>query len=272
MKGLYAGVRDSALTSHGVHQADRLGQHFADAGLRFTNIFSSNLSRAVKTAECIRVAQHDPSGPEVMQTATLREQDFGYYEGKPFHARSTQSQKSGKEIHRREHLQDPDFQDVESKDSMKLRAEEFLSEYLRPVMKNASVDISCVVAVVSHGILLSSLWRCLLSTQPSESVNLAPNALSSGPPPSLEYLGGWSNTGYMELHYYPPTPGDGWTLVKEGDRHTNNVDWVMEIVAVNKKTHLTGLKRTRGGLGSAQHDESQKSIEGFFKKRRVDAS
>jgi hypothetical protein len=42
------------------------------------------------------------------------------------------------------------------------------------------------------------------------------------------------------------------------------------VKAVNSQEHLKGLKKTRGGIGSLKHDESQKTMDSFFKKRRIE--
>ena len=46
--------------------------------------------------------------------------------------------------------------------------------------------------------------------------------------------------------------------------------YVTTVLAVNCQDHLRGVKRTRGGIGSARHDEGQKSIKTFFKRARKD--
>jgi hypothetical protein len=45
--------------------------------------------------------------------------------------------------------------------------------------------------------------------------------------------------------------------------------WSTTIVAVDRKDHLIGLKRQRGGIGRIAHDDSQKKLTGFFKKQRT---
>lgn len=93
--GLYAGVRDSALTNFGVEQARRLGEHFAkeDVHVAFDHIFASPLSRAYKTAQAIRapqlvlkaIAKAKASSDseeltedlEIVRVPELIEQDFG---------------------------------------------------------------------------------------------------------------------------------------------------------------------------------------------------
>lgn len=89
--GLYAGVRDSALTIHGVEQARRLGEHFTkrEAIVPFNHIFSSPLSRAYKTAQALQNAQQawrskdqtltekKAETVEIVCVPELIEQDFG---------------------------------------------------------------------------------------------------------------------------------------------------------------------------------------------------
>lgn len=123
------------------------------------------------------------------------EQDFGFYEGKPIFARPLKRGSiSGKEAHRALHKDDPGFVDVESKETMALRAESFLDEHLLPIMEEDSG-----IAVVSHGIMLSALWRRLLQRLPAKSVTIHPEVTAMHGPLDLERPGGWSNTGYLEL-------------------------------------------------------------------------
>ena len=207
--GLYAGIRDSILTNYGVEQARRLGSYFAKEDVKITDIFSSPLIRAVKTAEAVRDAQvklrkkdddrsTNGSQLDVVQIKDLIEQDFGYYEGKPFYARS-ESSKTGREAHYERHKHDPGFVDVESKESMGKRADAFLDEHLLPLFRTKSESMEPVVVVVSHGILLSNLWRRLLLRLPRKSLTIAPEIVASKSNIVLEHLGGWSNTGFLEL-------------------------------------------------------------------------
>ena len=277
-------MRDSALTIHGSLQADRLGRHFAHAGLRFTHIFSSDLQRAFKTAQAIRRAQplrdrdigHDVT---VTPLCVLREQDFGFYEGKPFYSRAAVSKISGKDTHRSQHHNDPGFKDVESKEAMAVRMNNFLNRHLLPIINGKGRKDDEVVAVISHGIILANLWRCLLKYFEERSVTLAPGiSIGNGGVTTLEHLGGWSNTGYLELDVTGQKNAkkttDGKTLTA-GLRKSGRSDASlllrgrkMTIKTINGKDHLNGLKRTGGGLGSSKHDEGQKKIDGFFKKQK----
>ncbi|KAJ4353120.1 hypothetical protein N0V95_003654 [Ascochyta clinopodiicola] len=189
---LYAGSRDSALTIHGYQQATRLGQHLRSLDLTFTHLFSSHLQRAAKTAGLVREAQLQLKGdaqpvPEVNQLRILMEQDFGDLEGKKWTEIQAEVQTK------------PGFVAVETKEAMGRRADAFLDEHLLPLLEETSHGSDPVVAIVSHGIFLSTLWKRLLRRMPAKSFCLT-HDLQSTARPSLEHLGGWSNTGYLELH------------------------------------------------------------------------
>ena len=266
-------------------QADRLSRYFSRKGVYFTDILSSDLQRAFKTANTIRF--HQPvEGKEgnrltVQQFSALREQDFGYYEGKPFKARQRGTNKSGKDVHREAHLDDEGFQDVESKELMEIRANSFLDGNFLPLVRKASQIREPVVALVSHGIFLATLWRCLLRRFPERSVKLAPGlSIIAGAPTTLEYLGGWSNTGYLELEIRSSPLANAidaidtiHSLEAPSDEGTtfqppSLLGWTMVIKTVNGKDHLKDLKRTGGGVGSSKHDDSQKRLDTFFTPKR----
>ncbi|EMC95096.1 hypothetical protein BAUCODRAFT_35085 [Baudoinia panamericana UAMH 10762] len=197
--GLFAGVRDSALTNYGVDQARCLGEHFSKRGIKVTHLFASPLQRAVKTAEAVLKAQYTlpdvnsnagTATLQIVQVAELVEQDFGFYEGKPVSSRR-QSDNSN-----------PAFVDAESKESLAKRADAFLDQHLVPLInrheRNAAAS-GLHVVVVSHGIFLSHLWRRLLVRLPKKSLTVAPEVTAARGNLILEHLGGWSNTGYLEL-------------------------------------------------------------------------
>ena len=274
------------MTIHGYIQADRLGRYLTSTGLQFTNLFSSDLQRAAKTASSIRHSQQKLYGesglPGVKKLNILREQDFGYYEGKPFYARVKDARKTGKDSHRAEHMNDPDFKDVESKESMALRMDQFLNEYLIPLLKKVS-KVEPTVAIVSHGIILSSLWKCILKRFEAKSVRLKPGlTIGNGDLATLEYIGGWSNTGYLEFDIQNSSLANTIDSIdavlastrssQEQAKDSKTVvlhGWKMTIKAVNGKEHLKGLKRTGGGVGSSKYDESQKKIESFFVPKKA---
>lgn len=288
-------------------------------GFTFTHLFSSHLQRAAKTAGKIREAQlASPSGvsnaqpvPEVAQLPVLMEQDFGSMEGSKWNLRPVEMKVPGKDA--------VQFVDVESKDAMGKRANAFLDDHLLHILDDPSAPVDLVIAIVSHGIFLSTLWTRLLRRLPPKSVTLCLDAQATRHP-SLEHLGGWSNTGYLELHMSKtsvdepvtsaevpsdvsrlapalsarlPAPQEEVKVDQAGtaqilpqvvstvgpsalEGHSTSVPdprfpqgWSTKILTINGKDHLKGLKRTGGGVGSSRHDTSQKSIETFFKRRKV---
>jgi broad specificity phosphatase PhoE len=260
--GLLAGVSDSRLTNHGVLQTQRLGQHLTiDRNLEFTQIFASDLQRAFMTADEIATSQstHRPSlrVPEVVQLEVLREQDFGSLELVPWASRTAQESLNP----RLPSAQDPGFRPPETKESMAARAETFLANFIIPLLAIEEDSTSQeLVAVVSHGLLLSALWRTLLRKFSPSSISLGRNIEPLGYGRPVEYLPSWTNTGFLEL-----------TILKSAIAHTSSVaselgHYKMTIHAVNSKDHLVDLKRSRGGLGSAAHDVKQQSLDGFFKR------
>lgn len=278
---LSAGVRDSPLTVQGVLQAERLGHYLAARNPPFTHVFASDLQRAIKTAEALLSAQstdNDAAPLTVRQLPVLREQDFGFYEGKPFYARQQSSRKSGKDTHRSQHQDEPGFHNVESKESMTARTNAFVAEHLRPLILRDSSEHQSIIAIVSHGIILSHLWRSILGLFAKSTVALAPGLSVGGDNgTSLEHLGGWSNTGFLELDisFSPPDTASTVHEMKAAAAKANEADtnvlppnFKMLIKAVNGKDHLKGLKRARG-VGSSRYDEGQKKIESFFKKTKA---
>jgi broad specificity phosphatase PhoE len=373
-----AGTRNSELTNHGVQQATRLGQHLKSSGIRFTHIFASPLKRAAKTAALIRDAQVDePSCAErqeahshvaedrlaIEEVAELMEQDFGSYEGKSFSEANREKQSGKSRQQKTTPIDEAEFVAPESKDSMAIRADAFLDERFMPLLFKKEHALDQTVAIVSHGIFLSNLWRALLRRLPTKSINLDPEFSASQTFVDLQHLGSWSNTGYLELEICrainaatnvvvttesvmfpnshpelnslspardmitalpnganpsislvevePPTAPDGpspaistnassssipfspvSTLpetqvpnnyvsfppaeqsIQNGIStklpRTNLEGWTTTIKTVNGRAHLKGLKRTGGGVGSAKFEEGQKTMESFFKRRKVE--
>lgn len=274
-----AGVTDSPLTSHGVLQTERLGHHLAKSGFRFTRIFASDLQRARITANAICTAQRGKEGVslEVTTMPILREQDFGSSECQSWNSRSS-TQPSGKPWLVEG---DPGYIAKETHESMALRTNAFLDDSLLPLL-HLEPGADQTVAVVSHGITLSVLWRSLLLRFSPRSVTLGPGLEVTSDFRGIEYLPAWSNTGYLELEITPLrgsvalNPSIASVLEPESlNLSPAGVvplkSWGMTVRTINSRSHLTRLKRTRGGVGSSQHDERQQKLEGFFKKSRPDS-
>lgn len=248
-----AGSRDSLLTAHGVIQARRLASHLSKT--KISHIFTSNLKRAVRTAEAIRDAQHLAekssfaySELEVVQLPALREKDFGSDEGKKFGQRTRAP-------------------DEESHESMQKRAAQFVDTQLAPIIASVadSSAETCNIVVVAHGLILGSLLRVLRSPSYFHPSYLAP----------LDAPPAWSNTGYVQLSLSPVSArpsGTAGVTSKLSDSQLSTSPrpspvWPhlrLSMPKCNSTEHLAGLRKTRGGIGSAQHDDKQKTLTSFF--------
>ncbi|KAF7552928.1 hypothetical protein G7Z17_g4006 [Cylindrodendrum hubeiense] len=226
--GLYAGSRDSPLTTHGVLQARRLASHLAGR-VTVQHLFSSDLQRATRTAEAVRDAQKRARETDlvVVQLKDLREKDFGSGEGSKIAA--------------------GEHEGAETPEAMRLRVDRFLDDHLVPVL---AVGES-TVCVVAHGIILGVLFKALSARIPC---SIAPSAKSEFSDVSALSRLWWSNTGYLEGVLSTSTiHSDGRLPLK------------LSIETINGMDHVKGLKRTRGGIGSAKFDEKQKTMDSFFK-------
>jgi broad specificity phosphatase PhoE len=294
-----------------------------------TRIFSSTLQRAYTTASIV-AANQSIKDLTVSTVPYLIERDFGYYEGKTNRIR--------KGPDREKHKKEPGFVDVESKDNLAIRADLFLDHHLWPML-NDEVDFGGaaehVVAIVSHGILLSSLWRRLLLRLGPKSVTISREVIASRGDVVLAHLGGWSNTGFLELSMKDMNPPEELDITlptvvpssyaiavtadsssrnrlmttlpppqlaaesSEAEMPTDQFDddvvgdvsvpkdaidpesneketsklldgYRTTILVVDGQQHLQGLKRQRGGIGRAEHDDKQQSMTAFFKRARKD--
>ena len=233
---------------------------------------------------------------------------------------------------------------------MMARVEAFLDGHLLSLFGQLAYGET--VIVVAHGIILSYLWRGILARFPSGNVSVAAGVMAGGNGMGLEYLGGWSNTGYLDLEIrsiaLPPSsqaaslgsaipiepnqnvgpqlgalalakpaptigplPGASSTLsmqpanppapspmaqqapvsmLPDGSASSYHprpvipgpstqttvplkprmlLNLSLLVKAVNSQEHMKGLKKTRGGIGSAKHDEKQKTVDSFFKWQKL---
>lgn len=291
--GLYAGSRDSTLTNHGVEQTKRLGGYFAKEQIFLTHIFASPLSRAYKTAQAIQQAQKNANSLEIIPVADLKERDFGRFEGKPYSTEEKAYKPETKQDVRKTGWQ---LDGIESGESLAKRSDSFIDDFVLPLLATDRLDEEYLVAVVAHGMLLSHLWRRLLLRLPRKSLTIAPEITAAKGNLILEHLGGWSNTGYLELAFtrdandrieaprLPSTANAKRSLVAKDVKPADSIPdepqpslqctdpeklfgWSTTIIAIDSKLHLLGLKRQRGGIGSLAHDEGQRKLDGFFSKR-----
>ncbi|KAK6345681.1 hypothetical protein TWF718_007590 [Orbilia javanica] len=173
-----------------------------------------------------------------------------------------------------EEEEEEEFREMETPASIKARADSFIRRCVIPLLPGTPIllppslashnattgnsqdpppeNSSPVVAIVSHSMLLSWLWKSFVALFPPSSVLATTPVVQKG-----WYQGkhpGWGNTGYLVVEVLPKgvVNKDGMTVVIEG---------------VNEKAHLVGLRRTGGGVGSEKWDERQSKLDGFFGKK-----
>lgn len=274
---------------HGSLQARKLGSYLAERH-RITHLYSSDLQRAYKTARALQRAQVEATGREaeklqVRQLRILQERDFGSLETRSFTSKSKEARKLAEKTEGDIRLE-PDFKDAESQASMAARMDAFLNEHLLPLLlHNSQLSQKSIVAVVSHGMILSAFWKRLLKRFALNSVSLGPHLLERGDTGmTLDNVGVWSNTGFLEVDItkqvaHAKAAGITAAITSQHDDQVQALedtkvsavlyDWRLTIRAINSKEHLRGLKRTGGGVGSSKHDENQKSIDTFVKRQKV---
>ncbi|KAI2467796.1 phosphoglycerate mutase-like protein [Annulohypoxylon bovei var. microspora] len=285
--GLYAGSRDSPLTNHGVLQIKRLGAHLAKrqetiGPIKY--IFTSNLQRAYQTAEAVAEALTEAQSSssddasrsqtplEVSRLPQLREKDFGSFEGKKYGVKMGSSD------------DDQVQPDSESHESMRIRVNRFMDSHLIPIT-NTYVSENITIVIVAHGIILGILLKVFLERFPPKPALSTPHG---GGQDGLPEFTTWSNTGVLqaklELSKNLPSMDSPSKAVPSVDSISSDGDTVSSIgshgkvlqLAVeftNNLEHLNGLKKTRGGIGSAKFDSRQRTVDSFFspasKKRKL---
>ena len=159
----------------------------------------------------------------------------------------------------------------ESHESLSNRANAFIDSFLLPLINDPQetpVDSSHTktIAIVSHGILLATLFRELVSR--FRTITVSSEALKAG------FIVGktprWDNTGYTLLQLYSDSPRDPFTpesLPSETQKPCQKLDCELVVKEVNITRHLKGLKRTGGGIGSARADPKQRSMKDFLQSK-----
>lgn len=256
-----------------------------------THIYASNLQRAVRTAQAIAEAQpSSPGGDEslgVVQVPELREKDFGSDEGKRFGTRGSDKEAAASAVA----SSSADYVAPESREAMKVRIVRFIDTILVPLVTDVASQVDQgPIVVVAHGIILNVLLSCLLSRfGPDELVKFSRPGDASW---RSEWLAAWSNTGYLEAVLQVTTPAadpapDVSEIVSDQSQNTGPTNSLVEeetaltsstlspptmpviqmsVKTVNCVDHLQGLKKTRGGIGSAASDSKQRTMDSFFSR------
>ena len=200
----------------------------------------------------------------------LRERDFRSSEGTKFRS----SGGSRQDRH----------SDAETYAEMRARVDRFIYLYLAPLFgelagppaASGSYESASLI-VVAHGIILNVLLGSLLSRfAPSESSSLSSRGDEAG---RAEWSVSWSNTGYVEAEISPvaltavapPEAEAACAVATElgvADMSTSrplHTGVRLIVKSVNNVEHLQGLRKTKGGIGSATFDSKQKTVDSFFK-------
>lgn len=183
----------------------------------------------------------------------LREKDFGSLEGL-YWAKPAPPVTEG-------------WVEPETPEAIVRRVTQFFVVHLFPVLEellNGSGGGDRAVVVVAHGITLGYLVNALVTRL--RSAKCPVYGLPDGGAMS------WRNTGYFECLVEPLTPGSFDPSHPQSSQVESQVTVFPSgikatVERVNCVDHLAGLTRTKGGIGSARFDASQKTLDGFFTKK-----
>jgi hypothetical protein len=166
----------------------------------------------------------------------------------------------------------------ETDQSIMLRSNTFINDHLLPLVFDENRD-NHVVAVVSHGITLQFLWKCITALFHQHLIRLVPGA-SSHDADARFISPTWVNTGFLEVCIQNPAtslpppviprdvsygvPPQSNTISEDTSRPLSG--WFLEIRAINSRVHLAQLRRVQGGIGSGTYDKRQRRIDNFFKR------
>ncbi|CAI4220136.1 unnamed protein product [Parascedosporium putredinis] len=271
MSGPIRGGIRLLLIRHGesVDNAKNLAKHLSERDdvrdASATVLFASDLERAWHTADVVREALSIAGSPSVadavVQSRDLREKHFGSLEG-------VKLGRLGPMASSHQPADKP-----ETSDSMMVRAYAFLRAHLIPIVEayraRAEADPERVetVVVVSHGILLNHLVRALLGLFQQAGRPILGLTIDHGPGQANLHLP-WRNTGYCECWIgFTGSSPESEEPVAQPVSGAPLAGLQLEVLGINCIEHLASLKKTRGGIGSAKFDASQKTLDTFFTKK-----
>ncbi|CAO1627560.1 unnamed protein product [Sympodiomycopsis kandeliae] len=166
INGIWAGHKDSPLTSTGLAQAKALAESFANVHL--DAVYSSDLKRASQTAHEIVNQNKTSPPPPLVQTQSLREQFFGAAEGQDV----SQAEKSNPS--NAETARDAAFPSGETLNAVNARLATAVRRFILPRLeglRNNTASQSFVphVCIVAHGIAIAELLRVFMAAHDSAS-------------------------------------------------------------------------------------------------------
>ncbi|KAK3362193.1 histidine phosphatase superfamily [Lasiosphaeria ovina] len=266
----HAGPPDSPLTAHGAIQSSQLAAHLAERAASLAPIphmLCSDFQQARMTAEAIRDAYPSPAAgststvkPEIaiLQLGELREKRFGERSAEVSDSAAAAQPGGGA------YTEGESFKEVDA------RAKRFLDAVLLPLLEEllTSGTPQCVF-IIAHGVIHSHVWlefiRLLRALRPRTTS--APGAMCLESVPLDEFLG---NAAYHEIVLKTPTLSSEDSSSSQSGG-AGSIDQALSTAqvhfsAINYADHLSGLKKTGGGIGNAKYDKKQRKIDSFFSK------
>ncbi|PWZ02289.1 hypothetical protein BCV70DRAFT_156846 [Testicularia cyperi] len=232
--GIWAGFRDTPLTPNGVSQARALGQAFANVSL--TAIYSSDLRRASMTAEEILKANRSIPPPPLVQSKSLREQNFGQAEGQSYASAEWAQGSSGQDarVFR--------FPDGESLEEVNARIAKAVRQFVLPRVESlrrsaaspvppaASVTPSSGsnsnapvegghICIVAHGIAIAELLRVFMSLHHN-----SPSSPWADPKATYKRIR-LENTGWSRLELAVPSLNSDLSPESNGSAPSDALAW-----------------------------------------------
>ncbi|UZJ54743.1 hypothetical protein CBS101457_004063 [Exobasidium rhododendri] len=166
LNSVWAGHRDSPLASTGIHQAKALGAALANYNL--SAIYSSDLKRASRTAEEILRANRSIPPPPLVQTQSLREQNFGQAEGWNYSDAEYAMSSHGENVRTFRFPGGETVEDVNARMGVSLRR--YVLPRLEALRSGQEVDEPQII-IVAHGVAIAELLRVLMDHHDSSSGN-----------------------------------------------------------------------------------------------------
>jgi broad specificity phosphatase PhoE len=278
LKSIWAGWKDAPLTNHGMNQATNAAKQLSNT--RITAIYASPLKRANSTALKVLEFQADPK-PTFTIEPNIREQHFGEAERHPWSPPQSKETINASKVYPAILDRDGKFRDGESLNDVAARTDVAIQNDIIPSVlkaKGKNADETHIL-FVSHGIaisetigallrrsvgnipnqhrkgLVNTRWTRLIIGLADEELETTTSGVSKSDstPDNLQDLGA-VQTNILEGSNPPATDPD------------ENIQPLLKIqfVAVNQRSHLDGLLRQGGGIGSAPADETQKKLIDFF--------
>ena len=150
------GQSNVPLNEKGIEQAVLAGKFLSQN--EYDVIYSSDLSRAYKTAETIVIENKvKKTDMKIVPDILLRETSHGIYEHKPSSALQEAAKAAGFSEIDRKRFRPPEG---ENQDDVEVRAREFLSKLIHTEGVSTGVNTDNIL-VVSHGLILREIFKVL---------------------------------------------------------------------------------------------------------------